>query len=126
MATKRAYKTDESFLEKIAIGAVGTKRVFEDLQRNGHLPIELERSSMSFKIWKKIKIKRVRVPDVLCVNCNKRIESRAKTKLVVSMSHSDADPERGWSFGLEKSDYAAFYLMISLIAKRRQRSTSRG
>jgi hypothetical protein len=104
---KRAFKTDESFLEKIAIGAVGTKKVFEDLKKQGHSPIELERGSMSFKIWKKIKIKRIRVPDLLCLKCGKRIESRAKTKLEITMSHSFASPERGWDFGLNDDDLIA-------------------
>jgi hypothetical protein len=51
MADRRAFKVDESFLEKIAIGAVATKKVFEHLEKTGHRPIELERCSMSFKIW---------------------------------------------------------------------------
>ncbi|MEM4290497.1 MAG: HEAT repeat domain-containing protein [Nitrososphaerota archaeon] len=102
-----AFKSDISFLEKISMGAVGTQRVFEDLQKHGHNPIELERGSMSFKIWKRIKIKRIRVPDILCINCAKRIESRAKTKLEISMSHSFADPERGWDYGLDNNDYVA-------------------
>jgi len=62
---------------------------------------------MSFKIWKGIKIKRVRVPDILCVDCGKRVESRGKTKLEVTMSHSVSTPERGWDFGLNDDDYIA-------------------
>lgn len=104
---KRAFKTDESFLEKISIGAIGTKKVFEDLDVHGHTPIELERGSMSFKIWKEIKIKRVRVPDILCIKCGKRVESRAKTKLEITMSHSYATQERGWDFGLNDDDFIA-------------------
>lgn len=107
MNGRRAYKTDESFLEKISIGAVGTKKVFHDLSKQGHNPIELERGSMSFKIWKGIKIKRVRVPDILCVHCGKRVESRGKTKLEMTMSHSVSTPERGWDFGLNDDDYMA-------------------
>src|SRR3989338_2135885 len=103
-----AFKTDVSFLEKISIGATGTRRVFEDLKRLGHRPVELERGSMSFKIWKEIKIKRVRVPDVLCVGCGRRVESRAKTNLLVTMSHSVVSPERGWDFGLDDGDMVAF------------------
>jgi len=86
---------------------VATKKVFEHLEKMGHRPIELERGSMSFKIWKKIKIKRVRVPDILCVNCGKRIESRGKTKLEITMSHSFAAQERGWDFGLDPEDFVA-------------------
>lgn len=102
-----AFKTDESFLEKISIGAIGTQKVFEILKQTGHVPIELERGSMNYKIWKKIKIKRIRVPDILCVNNGIRIESRAKTKLEISMSHSTSDPERGWDFGKKDNDYVA-------------------
>lgn len=109
---RAAFKTDESFLEKISIGAIGTKKVFDDLKSRGHEPIELERGSMSFKIWKEIKIKRLRVPDILCLRCGKRIESRAKTKLEISMSHSFASPERGWDFGLDNDDNIAFVKCI--------------
>ncbi|HET8580234.1 MAG TPA: HEAT repeat domain-containing protein, partial [Nitrospiraceae bacterium] len=108
MPVPRAFKTDESFLEKIAIGATGTRRIFSDLKEAGHNPIELERGSMSFKIWKAIKIKRVRVPDILCLRCGRRVESRAKTKLELSMSHSLKEAERGWDFGLEDEDRIAF------------------
>jgi hypothetical protein len=103
-----SFKTDESFLEKISIGAIGTQRVFKVLQELGHHPIELERGSMNYKIWKKIKIKRIRVPDILCVDNGIRIESRAKSKFEISMSHSTSDPERGWDFGMKDNDYVAF------------------
>lgn len=102
-----SFKTDESFLEKISIGAIGTQQVFSVLRQLGHQPIELERGSMNYKIWKKIKIKRIRVPDILCVDNGIRIESRAKTKLEISMSHSTSDPERGWDFGMKDNDYVA-------------------
>lgn len=62
---------------------------------------------MSYKIWKSIKIKRIRVPDILCVDCGKRIESRAKTKLEITMSHAINDLERAWDFGLNDEDYVA-------------------
>ena len=104
---QRSFKTDESFLEKLAIGAIGTNRVLDNLALQGHFPVELERGSTGYKIWKTIKIKRVRVPDILCVNSGIRIESRGKTKLVISMSHSSADETRGWDFGLKNDDYVA-------------------
>jgi len=112
MNGRRAYKSDVSFLEKISLGAVGTRKVFEDITAQGHSPIELERGSMSFKIWKQVKIKRVRVPDLLCINCDKRIESRAKVNLEITMSHSISTPDRGWDFGLEDDDYIAFVKCI--------------
>lgn len=102
-----SFKTDESFLEKISIGAIGTQQVFASLRKSGHQPIELERGSMNYKIWKKIKIKRIRVPDILCVDNGIRIESRAKTSLEISMSHSTSDPERGWDFGMKDNDFVA-------------------
>ena len=107
MSGRRSFKTDESFLEKLAIGAIGARSVFADLQRQGHRPIELERGSMGYKIWKNIKIKRLRVPDLLCLNCGTRVEARAKTQLEMSMSHSLSDPERGWDKGLGDRDVVA-------------------
>jgi hypothetical protein len=107
MANRRSFKTDDSFLEKLCIGAFGTKAVIHDLSRQGHKPIELERGSTNFKIWKNIKIKRVRVPDILCLNCGLRIEARAKTKPEISMSHSVSDPDRGWDKGLRDNDAVA-------------------
>lgn len=88
MPVPPSFKTDESFLQKIAMGAIGTKRTFQNLEAQGHRPIELERGSMSYKIWKNIKIKRVRVPDILCLRCGHRVESRAKTRMEIAMSHS--------------------------------------
>ncbi len=109
-----SFKTDESFLEKISIGAIGTQQVFSVLRQLGHQPIELERGSMNYKIWKKIKIKRIRVPDILCVDNGIRIESRAKTNLEISMSHSTSDPERGWDFGMKDNDYVALVVCEKL------------
>ena len=102
-----SFKSDESFLEKISVGAIGTQRVFAALRNLGHHPIELERGSMNYKIWKRIKIKRIRVPDILCVDNGIRVESRAKTKLEITMSHSLSDPERGWDFGMKDDDHVA-------------------
>jgi len=103
----RHLKTDESFLEKVAMGATGTQRVLDHLSQTGHRPIELERGSTSFKIWQGLKMKRLRIPDVMCVDCGVKVESRAKTRLELSMSHSSADPERAWDYGLADDDYVA-------------------
>jgi HEAT repeat protein len=110
MPNRRSFKTDGSFLEKLAIGAIGTRAVFADLQRQGHQPIELERGSMDYKIWKNIKIKRLRVPDLLCLKCGTRVEARAKTQLEITMSHSLSDPDRGWDKGLTDRDVVALSL----------------
>jgi len=108
MPNRGSFKADASFLEKISMGAIGTMAVVEDLEKQGHSPIELERGSTSFKIWKSIKIKRIRVPDILCLSCGKSVECRTKTKLEISMSHSRSDPERGWDYGLDGDDCVAF------------------
>ncbi len=107
MSNGRSFKSDDSFLEKLAIGAFGTKKVIEDLSRQGFNPIELERGSTGYKIWKAIKIKRIRVPDILCLKNGIRVESRAKTSLIISMSHSEADANRGWDYGLRDEDFVA-------------------
>jgi len=100
-----SFKTDDSFLRKLAIGASGTKATIVRLKELGFKPIELERGSTGFKIWKKIKIKRVRVPDILCLKTGIRFESRGKTKPEISMSHSQKDPERVWDAGMRDDDF---------------------
>lgn len=107
MAGRMSFKSDESFVEKLAMGAVGAQATMDDLARCGHMPIELERGSRSYKVWKRIKIKRLRMPDLLCVRCALRFESRGKATLQVSMSHSLSDPQRGWDSGLGDDDFVA-------------------
>lgn len=55
VANRRSFKTDESFLEKLAIGAIGARAVADRLKQEGHCPIELERGSMSYKLWKQVR-----------------------------------------------------------------------
>jgi len=107
MNGRRSFKSDDSFLEKLAIGATGARAVFQKLSDAGLHPVELERGSLTHKIWKHIKIKRLRVPDILVLDTATRIEARAKTSLEISMSHSLSDPERGWDRGLEDGDFVA-------------------
>ncbi len=99
-----SFKSDESFLRKLAIGAAATNATIQQLRSMGFNPIELERGSTGFKIWKRIKIKRNRVPDVLCLNSGLRFESRGKTKLEISMSHSLSAPRRAWNAGMCDDD----------------------
>ena len=103
-----ALKPDSSFFRKIALGAVGSRRVAQDLDRLGHQIVELERGAMETKLWKEVKRKRVRIPDLVCRHCGLRIESRAKTKTELSMSHSPTDQERAWDFGMVDADLIAF------------------
>jgi HEAT repeat protein len=101
------FKSDDSFLRKLAVGAAGTNATIACLTAIGFNPIELERGSTGFKIWKKIKIKRVRVPDILCLKTGLRFESRGKTKPEISMSHSLKDPRRAWDAGMRDNDYVS-------------------
>jgi hypothetical protein len=103
-----AFKPDASFFRKIAIGAIGTRAVSADLARHGHQVVELERGATDTKLWKDVKRKRVRIPDLVCSRCGQRIESRAKTKAELAMSHSLADEARAWDFGMVDPDWVAF------------------
>jgi hypothetical protein len=105
-----SFKSDVSFLEKLALGATATRATINRLKALGFEPIELERGSTGYKIWKKIKIKRVRVPDILCLKSGQRFESRGKTKLEISMSHSQKDPYRAWDVGMRPDDQVAIVL----------------
>jgi HEAT repeats len=103
-----ALKPDSSFFRKIAIGAVGSRAICADLSSQGHNMVELERGSTDTKLWKEVKRKRVRIPDLVCTQCGQRAESRAKTKAELSMSHSLTDQERAWDFGMVDGDYIGF------------------
>lgn len=98
-----SFKEDYSFLEKVSLGAIGNKKIMELLNEAGHNIIELERYSTTNKIWS-TKIKRLRVPDLLCLNCGRRIESRAKSKLGIIMSDAVNNAERRWDTGLRDED----------------------
>ncbi len=64
---------------------------------------------MSNKVWQ-TKVKRLRLPDLLCVRCGLRVESRAKSKLKIMLSHSDS-PNRQWDAGgMRDDDLFAFLL----------------
>lgn len=105
------FKSDESFLAKLTVGAAGTNATISRLKELGFNPIELERGSTDFKIWKRIKIKRVRVPDVLCLDTGLRFESRGKKKPEISMSHSLSDPKRAWDAGMRDNDFVAIVIL---------------
>ncbi|MGA2271308.1 MAG: HEAT repeat domain-containing protein [Bryobacteraceae bacterium] len=103
-----ALKPDSSFFRKIVIGAVGARSVCADLASHGHEMVELERGSTDTKLWKEVKRKRVRIPDLVCVRCGQRAESRAKTNAELAMSHSVTDEARAWDFGMIDSDLIGF------------------
>ena len=105
MPSRNAFKTNASFFRMLALGAVGAQTVQQHLNELGHRTIELERGALSTKIWRDVKRKRVRIPDLCCTSYGVRIESRAKTSPDLRMSHSTGDAERAWDYGMLDSDW---------------------
>lgn len=101
------FKTDTSFLRFLSMGALGVRQTMKQLSGMGFKPIELERYCTSNKIWM-TKVKRLRLPDVLCVRTGLRLEVRAKSDLKIRMSDAPNNPERTWDAGLRDDDVAAF------------------
>ena len=101
------FKSDREFLRNVSIGAVGTRKIAAILRQGGFCIIELERYCSSNKIWA-TKIKRLRVPDLLCLDSGIRIACRAKADLKITMSHSVNNVDRAWDKGLRDSDIVAF------------------
>lgn len=99
-------KEDAKFVRNITMGALGARRVAEDLSERGHEIIELERYAMANKRWA-TRIKRLRLVDLLCVSCGRRFESKAKAKMQVVLSDSK-QAGRGWSDGMRPDDVFAF------------------
>ena len=77
------------------------------LKETGFEPIELERYCTSNKIWT-TKVKRLRLPDILCVKTGLRVEVRAKSDLQIRMSDAPGNPDRHWDVGMRDEDLAAF------------------
>ena len=88
------------------MGAVAVRRTLKDLQEQGFEPIELERYCTSNKIWT-TKVKRLRLPDLLCLKTGLRVEVRAKSKLQIRMSDAPENPDRRWDVGLRSDDVLA-------------------
>lgn len=102
------FKEDADFARFVSMGAAGTAKVGLVLRDDyGHRPVELERYAMANKVWQ-TKVKRLRLPDLVCLRCGRRFESRAKSKLGIVVSHSDR-PGREWNAGgMRPSDLYAF------------------
>lgn len=111
MPQRNAFKTNSSFFRMLVVGAVGARAVQQYLNSLGHDVVELERGSLTTRIWRDVKRKRVRIPDLCCTRCGVRIESRAKTNADLSMSHSPSDAERAWHYGMLDSDWVAFPIL---------------
>lgn len=102
------FKEDADFARFVAMGAVGAAVAADVLrERHGHRPIELERYAMANKVWQ-TKVKRLRLPDLVCTRCGLRVEARAKSKLAVVLSHSDSPGRRWDEGGMRDTDLYAF------------------
>lgn len=101
------FKADTSFLKFLSMGAAGARQVTKLLESSGFQPIELERYCTSNKIWS-TKVKRLRLPDLLCVRTGTRIEVRAKSDLKIRMSDAPTNPDRRWNAGMRQDDLSAF------------------
>ena len=100
------FKADTSFLRFLSMGAVGVHRTMDRFRDRGFEPIELERYCGSNKIWT-TKVKRLRLPDLLCVKTGMRAEVRAKTDFKIRMSDAPVNPDRVWDAGLRDDDIVA-------------------
>jgi hypothetical protein len=97
------FKEDAAFARFLSMGVVATDAVRTHLRDvHGHRVIELERFAMANKLWQ-TKAKALRLPDLLCVACGRRIESKGKSQLGVILSHSEA-ADRGWDAGGMRDD----------------------
>jgi hypothetical protein len=101
------FKVDTSFLRFLTMGALGTRAVIAELEAMGFQPIELERYCTSNKLWA-TKVKRLRLPDLLCVKTGLKVEVRAKSALAIRMSDAPANPDRIWDAGADDEDVIAF------------------
>lgn len=102
-----SFKEDADFARFLTMGVYGAWAIKNDLESRGHRIIELERFALANKIWS-IKVKRLRIPDLLCISCGRRFESKAKSKLEIRLSHSSADGREWFGGGMRKNDVFAF------------------
>lgn len=112
-------KRDEDFLLFLRMGAEGTRRVCDYLSEpsgGAHSVRVLDRGALVPKIWKE-RVKRLRVPDIFCLACGKRVEVRAKSSPSFTMSHSETQQGREWDSGLREADYAAFVVVERVNGK---------
>ncbi len=106
-------KTDTSFLKFVSMGAIGVRQTISQLQALGFRPIVLERYCDSNKIWT-TKVKRLRLPDLLCIRTGLRVEVRGKSDLQIRMSDAPNNPDRTWDAGLRDDDVAAFIAILQV------------
>ena len=102
------FKEDADFARFLSMGAIGAATVAEHLRTDlGHAPVELERYAMANKVWQ-TKVKRLRLPDLVCAHCGVRVEARAKSNLSLVLSHSDSQGREWDGGGMRDDDLFAF------------------
>ncbi len=107
------FKEDADFARFVSMGAIATDAVRRHLtEEHGHHMVELERYAMANKVWQ-TKVKRLRLPDLLCVRCGLRVESRGKSQLGIVLSHSRA-AGRGWDEGGMRPDDLYAFLRVDI------------
>lgn len=115
------YKPDERFKEDLIKGAVGLsfiRKLFNE--RYGHDFVYLEEWGASTQIVKDKRLKKRRTTDLICRKCGMRIEVRAKTRDMISMSDSTARPfEREHS----EEDWVAFPIINVITTEPREEGT---
>jgi hypothetical protein len=102
------FKSDESFQNKLRHGRTGALATIETLNRHGHDFREFERGALSSRIWRDIKRKQFRLPDLICIRCGQSCEVRTKALPELSMSHSESNAERAWDYNCRNDDWIAF------------------
>ncbi len=100
------FKEEVKFARFLTYGVRGTLAVSEHLKRHGHSIVELERYAAGNKIWG-VRPKRLRMPDLLCLRCGRRFESKGKSKLELKLSHGGEGRE-WFSGGMRDDDVFAF------------------
>lgn len=106
-------KEDAVFARYLTMGAHAAEAVARDLERHGHSIIELERYAKANKVWG-IKVKRLRLPDLLCIRCGRRFESKGKSKLEIKLSHSKTTGREWYAGGMRLDDVFAF-VRVALV-----------
>jgi hypothetical protein len=115
------FKADTSFLRYLSMGAVGARQLMKLMKTAGFEPIELERYCTSNKIWS-TKVKRLRLPNILCVRTGLRVEVRAKSDLQIRMSDAPGNPDRRWDVGMRDEDLANPCSSPTVTFARRKRT----
>lgn len=114
------FKEDADFARFLSMGVVATDAVRTHLRdAHGHEVIELERFAMANKLWL-TKVKRLRLPDLLCVRCGRRVESRGKSQLGVILSHSEGRP---WDAGGTRDDDLFAFVRVVIEGEDPRTST---